>query len=247
MECSNRHVAVIRFLKSCVEAKEVFINAAIVKHDLFDPIMSVWRQHANKYNLMNSAILGLFDTILKEKANKLIVYLVEKHRADLEKVTYSEIMQNIIQKHDDIVLQDVQQHEITEEQNRPLFTGGIRGTFTTTGSEDEYFEKRLVNYDSDEEKDPDSSEVPETAESEEQAASFIDLPSVSGNNHTGAQVEDDRIFPQHEPDQLASGTAGLPLTPFKIDLSAKNKRQIEEQSNDDSPSKKRKIEENKFT
>jgi protein phosphatase-4 regulatory subunit 3 len=58
--------------------------------------MKVWRDNADKYNLINSSIINLFDFILKENIKRLISHVVTHYRKDLEKIDYVETFQSLI-------------------------------------------------------------------------------------------------------------------------------------------------------
>eukprot|EP01117_Protostelium_nocturnum_P007283 TRINITY_DN2607_c0_g1_i1.p1 TRINITY_DN2607_c0_g1~~TRINITY_DN2607_c0_g1_i1.p1 ORF type:complete len:591 (+),score=132.41 TRINITY_DN2607_c0_g1_i1:153-1925(+) len=67
MKSPHRHVVLssIRFFRSFVGMKDDFYNRHITKNNLFDPIIEVFTKNGNRYNLLNSAIIELFDFIRK--------------------------------------------------------------------------------------------------------------------------------------------------------------------------------------
>lgn len=57
--------AALRFFRALVAAKDDFYNRHIIKFKLFDPIVQLFVSNGKKYNLINSAIIELFDYIRK--------------------------------------------------------------------------------------------------------------------------------------------------------------------------------------
>jgi protein phosphatase-4 regulatory subunit 3 len=62
-----------------VAAKDDFYNRHIMKFNLFDPIVQLFVANGKKYNLINSAVIELFDYIRKVGLRLLTPWPV-KHR-----------------------------------------------------------------------------------------------------------------------------------------------------------------------
>lgn len=109
-------IAIIRFFRVCISLHDVFYNNYIIRHNLFDYIMKVWRQNSEKYNLINSAIIHLFDFIHRENVRRLVKHVVTSYREDFEKVDYVETFQSLIslQKENEASL-DVQESKVVAE------------------------------------------------------------------------------------------------------------------------------------
>jgi protein phosphatase-4 regulatory subunit 3 len=56
-------LAALRFFRTIISSKDHFYHRHIVKEDLFRPIVEIFFENEHKYNLMNSAIIGLFEQI----------------------------------------------------------------------------------------------------------------------------------------------------------------------------------------
>ena len=56
-------VAAIRLLRRAIGLKEEFYNKYIVKGDLFKPVVQCFLRNGDKYNLLNSAVVELFEFI----------------------------------------------------------------------------------------------------------------------------------------------------------------------------------------
>jgi len=59
-------VAGIRFLRTCVGTKDDFYMRHLIKNSLLDPVMAVFFENGERYNLLNSAVLELVEFIRKE-------------------------------------------------------------------------------------------------------------------------------------------------------------------------------------
>lgn len=48
----------IRFLRTCITSKDDFYTRSIVKSHIFEPVMAVFFENGDRYNLLNSAVSG---------------------------------------------------------------------------------------------------------------------------------------------------------------------------------------------
>ena len=53
----------LRFMRKIVGLKEEFYNRYIIKGNLFKPIVNLFLQNGDRYNLLNSALIELFEFI----------------------------------------------------------------------------------------------------------------------------------------------------------------------------------------
>ena len=79
---------------------EVFYNRYIVKKDLFKGVMNLLSQHLHRNNLINSAIIELFDHIRVKNVKELINYMVDKYRTLYEKLDYVDTYKNLLVKYE---------------------------------------------------------------------------------------------------------------------------------------------------
>lgn len=56
-------VGALRFMRKIIGLKEEFYNRYIVNGCLFQPVVEAFRQNGNRYNLLNSAMIELFEFI----------------------------------------------------------------------------------------------------------------------------------------------------------------------------------------
>lgn len=59
-------VAGVRFLRTCIGTKDDFYMRHLTKNSLLDPVMHVFFENGDRYNLLNSAVLELVDFIRRE-------------------------------------------------------------------------------------------------------------------------------------------------------------------------------------
>lgn len=55
--------AALRFLRKTISLKEETYNKYIIKSNLFEPLVDALKTNASRYNILNSAIVELFDFI----------------------------------------------------------------------------------------------------------------------------------------------------------------------------------------
>ncbi|KAL5700910.1 hypothetical protein ACHQM5_026308 [Ranunculus cassubicifolius] len=70
-------VAAVRFVRAIISRHDEQLLGHIVKNNVLKPIVDAFVANGNKYNLLNSAILELFEYIRKESLKTLIGYLVD--------------------------------------------------------------------------------------------------------------------------------------------------------------------------
>lgn len=93
-------VAGIRFLRTIISRNDDCVHRHIVKNDLFDPVIQAFTANGNRYNLINSAVLELFEYIRKENFKSLISYVVENYSHELERIDYVDSFQQLKLKYE---------------------------------------------------------------------------------------------------------------------------------------------------
>lgn len=84
------YAAALRFFRAMVAAKDDFYNRHIMKFKLFDPIVQLFVANGRKYNLINSAVIELFDYIRKENIKALLKHVIENYSDTFKEVDYVE-------------------------------------------------------------------------------------------------------------------------------------------------------------
>lgn len=78
-------VAAVRFVRTVISRNDENLNNYIMRRNLPKPIVDAFVANGDRYNLLNSAILELFEYIRKESVKPLLKYLVESFWSQLSK------------------------------------------------------------------------------------------------------------------------------------------------------------------
>lgn len=72
----------------CLFETDEFYNRYIVKSNLLSPVVDAFLRNNGRYNLLDSAILELFEFIKMEDIKSLCVYVVDTFGKALDKIEY---------------------------------------------------------------------------------------------------------------------------------------------------------------
>ncbi|XP_059646798.1 uncharacterized protein LOC132293356 isoform X2 [Cornus florida] len=78
-------VAAVRFVRTLISRNDEHLMNHIVKNNLLKPIVDALVDNGNRYNLLNSAVLELFEYIRKENLKILLKYLIDSFWDQLAK------------------------------------------------------------------------------------------------------------------------------------------------------------------
>ncbi|KAF6767780.1 hypothetical protein AHF37_06055 [Paragonimus kellicotti] len=81
-------LAALRLLRRVIHMKEEFYNRYLIKNNLFKPVIKLFVANGHRYNLIDSAIIELFDYIRSEEIASLINHVVENFWDILKNVNY---------------------------------------------------------------------------------------------------------------------------------------------------------------
>ncbi|XP_047621561.1 serine/threonine-protein phosphatase 4 regulatory subunit 3B-like [Phacochoerus africanus] len=81
-------LSALRFMRRMIGLKDELYNCYIIKGNLFEPIVNALLDNGTRYNLLNSAIIELFEYIRVENIKPLIAHIVEKFYETLESIEY---------------------------------------------------------------------------------------------------------------------------------------------------------------
>ncbi|XP_034214568.1 serine/threonine-protein phosphatase 4 regulatory subunit 3 isoform X3 [Prunus dulcis] len=81
-------VAAVRFVRTILSRHDEHLINHIVKNNLLKPIVGAFVGNGNRYNLLNSAVLELFEFIRKENLKALVKYLVDSFWDQLVKFEF---------------------------------------------------------------------------------------------------------------------------------------------------------------
>ncbi|XP_016117652.1 serine/threonine-protein phosphatase 4 regulatory subunit 3-like isoform X2 [Sinocyclocheilus grahami] len=78
----------LRFMRRIIGLKDEYYNRYIVKGNLFEPVINALLDNGTRYNLLNSAIIELFEFIRVEDIRSLIAHIVDNFSTALESIEY---------------------------------------------------------------------------------------------------------------------------------------------------------------
>ncbi|VDP33993.1 unnamed protein product [Soboliphyme baturini] len=87
--------AALRLFRRIVQLKDEVYNSYIIGEQHFGPIIQRFRENGNKYNLLNSAFLELFEFIRVDDIKSLCAHIVEKYIDEFKDVDYVKTFQSL--------------------------------------------------------------------------------------------------------------------------------------------------------
>ncbi|CAL2042923.1 unnamed protein product [Caenorhabditis brenneri] len=93
-------LSALKMLQRVVTVKDDKYVRYLVREKVLDPVMECFRKNGNRYNIINSAVLHLFDFVKSEDVRPLIKYVVENHMEVIENVNYVKTFKEIKIRYD---------------------------------------------------------------------------------------------------------------------------------------------------
>ena len=81
-------LSALRFMRKIIGLKEDTYNRYIVKGNLFHPVVEAFKANGTKYNLLNSAMIELFEFIKVEDVKILCAHIVENFAKSFDTIDY---------------------------------------------------------------------------------------------------------------------------------------------------------------
>ncbi|EFB20153.1 hypothetical protein PANDA_016447, partial [Ailuropoda melanoleuca] len=78
----------LRFMRRMIGLKDELYNCYIIKGNLFEPVVNAFLGNGTRYNMLNSAVIELFEYIRVENIKSLVEHIVEKFYKTLESIEY---------------------------------------------------------------------------------------------------------------------------------------------------------------
>ncbi|XP_028636160.1 protein PPP4R3C-like isoform X1 [Grammomys surdaster] len=91
----------LRFMRKIIGLKDEIYNICIIKKNLFEPVVNAFMHNGHRYNMLNSAIIELFEFIRQENIKTLIVNIVEKFFIAFESIEYVQTFKGLKTKYED--------------------------------------------------------------------------------------------------------------------------------------------------
>ncbi|CAL8079629.1 unnamed protein product [Calicophoron daubneyi] len=107
-------LAALRLLRRVIHMKEEFYNRYLIKNNLFKPIVKLFVSNGHRYNLLDSAIIELFEYIRSEEITSLITHVVDNFWDILKNITYVQTFADIKRVYDH-----------SHRPNRPSLVGSV--------------------------------------------------------------------------------------------------------------------------
>ncbi|CAH8482540.1 unnamed protein product [Schistosoma margrebowiei] len=93
-------LAALRLLRRVVHMKEEFYNRYLIKNNLFKPVLKLFVSNGYRYNLLDSAIIELFDYIRSEEITSLITHIIENYWDILKNINYVQTFTDLKRTYD---------------------------------------------------------------------------------------------------------------------------------------------------
>ncbi|NXK76524.1 P4R3B phosphatase, partial [Amazona guildingii] len=90
----------LRFMRRIIGLKDEFYNRYIIKGNLFEPVINALLDNGTRYNLLNSAVIELFEFIRVEDIKSLIAHIVENFYNALESIEYVQTFKGLKTKYE---------------------------------------------------------------------------------------------------------------------------------------------------
>jgi protein phosphatase-4 regulatory subunit 3 len=78
-------VAAVRFMRTIISRNDEQLIRHVVKFNLLKPIIDVFVENGDKYNMLHSGVLELLEYIRKENIKALVIYVTESFWDQLTK------------------------------------------------------------------------------------------------------------------------------------------------------------------
>uniref|UniRef100_A0A0F7Z4S0 Serine/threonine-protein phosphatase 4 regulatory subunit 3B-like protein n=1 Tax=Micrurus fulvius TaxID=8637 RepID=A0A0F7Z4S0_MICFL len=90
----------LRFLRRIIGLKDEFYNRYITKGNLFEPVINALLDNGTRYNLLNSAVIELFEFIRVEDIKSLTAHIIENFYKALESIEYVQTFKGLKTKYE---------------------------------------------------------------------------------------------------------------------------------------------------
>ncbi|XP_054712925.1 serine/threonine-protein phosphatase 4 regulatory subunit 3A-like [Uloborus diversus] len=85
----------LRFMRKIIGLKDEFYNRYITGGNLFQPVVEAFKRNNGRYNLLDSAIVEMFEFIKVEDVKTLCGHVVERYGKVLDKVDYVQTFRSL--------------------------------------------------------------------------------------------------------------------------------------------------------
>ncbi|KAL9891856.1 serine/threonine-protein phosphatase 4 regulatory subunit 3 [Glossina fuscipes] len=114
----------LRLLRKIVALKDEFYNRHIVKGNLFAPVVDAFIRNNGRYNLLESAILELFEFVKLEDIKTLCVYFVETFSKIFDEIEYVQTFKYLKNRYDQYQDRIKDRDKMSLDTGIPIIRGG---------------------------------------------------------------------------------------------------------------------------
>ncbi|XP_073815843.1 serine/threonine-protein phosphatase 4 regulatory subunit 3 flfl isoform X2 [Musca autumnalis] len=114
----------LRLLRKIVALKDEFYNRHIVKGNLFAPVVDAFIRNNGRYNLLESAILELFEFVKLEDIKTLCVYFVETFSKIFDEIEYVQTFKYLKNRYDQYQERIKDRDKMGLDTGIPIIRGG---------------------------------------------------------------------------------------------------------------------------
>ena len=102
MKSSHKFLALcaLRFMRKLIALKDEFYHRYMIKGNLFGPVIESYLNNKGRYNLLDSAILEMFEYIRVEDIKSLFTHIIETYGKILEEIDYVQTFKGLRNRYD---------------------------------------------------------------------------------------------------------------------------------------------------
>lgn len=116
----------LRLLRKIIALKDEFYNRHIVKGNLFAPVVDAFIRNNGRYNLLESAILELFEFVKLEDIKTLCVYFVENFSKIFDEIEYVQTFKYLKNRYDQYQDRIKDRDKMSLDSGIPIIRGSGR-------------------------------------------------------------------------------------------------------------------------
>ncbi|XP_020726354.2 serine/threonine-protein phosphatase 4 regulatory subunit 3-like isoform X1 [Odocoileus virginianus] len=94
------NLCALRFMRRMIGLTDELLNRYIIEGNFFEPVVNALLKNGTRYNMLNSAIVELFDYIRMENIKSLVAHIVEKFYATLKSIEYVQTFKGLKVKYE---------------------------------------------------------------------------------------------------------------------------------------------------
>ncbi|XP_041921573.1 serine/threonine-protein phosphatase 4 regulatory subunit 3B isoform X2 [Alosa pseudoharengus] len=187
----------LRFMRRIIGLKDEYYNRYIIKGNLFEPVINALLDNGTRYNLLNSAIIELFEFIKVEDVKSLIAHIVDNFYKALESIEYVQTFKGLKGRYEQEKDRQTQRFRRYRREARPV--------------EDD--EEMWLNEDEDDEDEAAEEKGRSDEDFPESYEKFMEAKKGAAHGANGANSKAATSASATSPNGSSAKAAALPATP----------------------------------